>query len=91
MLDGLVCLLIKFANLLFAVLFSWWIDLLILMLSYLPQSPLKFEPIKWGVFGEWLGFFFPVSKMAAHFTTILFAVTMWYAVQHVLRILRMVR
>ena len=91
MLDGLLCILIKFLNLVFAVLFGWWIDMLIFILSFLPASPFKFEPIKWGEFGNFVGYFIPVEKMAQHFVAILFSVTMWYAVQHILRILRMVR
>lgn len=91
MLDGLICLLIKFCNILFAVLFSWWIDLLIFMLTFLPASPFKFEPIEWGEFGNAVGYFIPVERMASHFVAILTAVTIWYMIQHVLRILRMVR
>lgn len=91
MLDGLICILIKFVNLLFSVLFSWWIDMLIFMLAFLPESPIKFEPIKWGEFGNIVGYFIPVATMASHFAAILMAVTLWYALQHVLRILRMVR
>lgn len=91
MLDGLICILIKFLNMVFAVLFSWWIDLLIFFLAFLPTSPIKFEPIKWGEFGNIVGYFIPVAKMAEHFAAILLAVTMWYALQHVLRIVRMVR
>lgn len=91
MLDGLICLLIKFTNMFFAVIFSWWIDLLILMLNLLPTSPFKFEPIEWGAFGNFVGYFLPVEKMATHFAAILMAVAVWYSIQHVLRILRMVR
>lgn len=91
MLDGLICLLIKFVNMFFAVIFSWWIDLLIFMLTFLPPSPIKFEPIKWGSFGNAVGYYIPVGKMAEHFTMILIAVAMWYMVQHILRIVRMVR
>lgn len=91
MLDGLLCILIKFCNILFAVLFSWWIDMIIFILQFLPTSPFKFEPIKWGAFGDAVGYFLPVERMAAHFASILVAVGMWYAIQHVLRILRMVR
>lgn len=91
MLDGLVCLLIQFTNILFKVLFGWWIDMLIFILSFLPPSPIKFEPIEWGSFGNFIGYFLPVGDMATHFATILLALTGWYAIQHVLRILRMVR
>jgi len=91
MLDQLLCILIKFVNFLFSILFSWWIDMLIFILSFLPDSPIKFEPIKWGEFGNFVGYFIPVAKMANHFAAILAAVTIWYAFQHVLRILRMVR
>lgn len=91
MLDGLLCLLIKFLNIVFAVVFHWWIDALIFFLTFLPSSPIKFEPIQWGEFGSLIGYFIPVQKMASHFVAILFAVTMWYAIQHILRILRMVR
>lgn len=91
MLDGLLCILIKIINMLFAVIFSWWVDLLIFLLAFLPPSPIKFEPIKWGEFGNIVGYFIPVEKMATHFATILMALAVWYAIQHVLRIVRMVR
>jgi len=91
MLNDIYCLIIKVANMIIAVVFSWWIDMLIFILSFLPVSPFKFEPIKWGEFGNAIGYFIPVGRMAEHFAMILVAVTMWYALQHILRILRMVR
>lgn len=89
--DWLFCLVIKILNFIFAVVFSWWIDLLIFMLSFLPSSPIQFEPIKWGTFGNLVGYFIPVQTMIEHFAGILAALTVWYAIQHILRILRMVR
>lgn len=61
------------------------------MLSFLPESPIQFEPIKWGAFGNSIGYFIPVQKMLEHFAAILGALTIWYGIQHILRILRMVR
>lgn len=91
MLDGLLCILIKFVNLLFTVLFGWWIDMLIFILEMLPNSPFKFEPVKWGQFGNAIGYFIPIQRMLEHFGAILIAVTVWYAIQHTLRLLKMVR
>lgn len=89
--DALFCLLIKIANFFLAVLFGWWIDALIFILSFLPESPIKFEPIQWGIFGNSIGYFIPVEKMASHFVKVLGAFTIWFGIQHILRILRMVR
>ena len=91
MLDGLICLLIQFTNLLLDILFDWWIDLLIFMLEFLPSSPIQIEPIEWGEFGNFIGYFIPVQTMLTHFATILIAVTIWYGLQHVLRLVKMVR
>lgn len=89
--DMLFCLLIKIANFFMAIFFSWWIDLLIFILSFLPPSPIQFQPIEWGTFGNLIGYYIPVEAMTKHFAAILTALTVWYAVQHILRILRMVR
>lgn len=89
--DLVFCLVIKIINFILKVMFSWWIDLLIAMLSFLPASPIQFEPIKWGAFGNSIGYFIPVETMLKHFAAILTALTIWYGIQHILRILRMVR
>lgn len=91
MLDIIVCALIKVANIFVAVIFSWWIDILIVILELLPSSPMKFENVKWGSFGNFVGYFIPVQKMLTHFTMILTTLAVWYGLQHILRVLRMVR
>ncbi|HEX5519996.1 MAG TPA: hypothetical protein VFX18_06110 [Candidatus Nitrosocosmicus sp.] len=89
--NQILCLIIPFINFLLRILFGWWIDLIIFILQFLPPSPFEFEPVQWGEFGKAVGYFIPVAKMINHFALLLVSITIWYAVQHILRILRMVR
>lgn len=92
MLDGLLCILIKFVNLLFDILFGWWIDMLIFLISLLPTTPFLFEdPVEWGPFGNAIGYFIPIETMVIHFAAVLVSVAIWYGVQHALRLIRMVK
>lgn len=90
MFDMLYCALIKFANILISFLFSWWVELLIWVLDLLPEADFSADPLEWGVFGTSLGYFIPVGTMALHFASILGALTLYFAVQHILRLVKMI-
>lgn len=91
MLDGLWCILVKIINFFTQGLFQWWIEMMIWVLELLPSSPFKFEPLQWGAFGDALGYFIPFDLMLADLARLLLAVTLWYAIQHITRILRIIR
>lgn len=78
-----------------APIVNFLIDLLVEMITFitnlLPETPFQFEPIQWGTFGQMIGLVFPVSQMATHFTLILTAMGLYYAVRWVLRLIRMIQ
>lgn len=91
MIDQLLCILIKFINLLTNGLLGWFADMLIWILELLPVSPFQFESLKWGNFGMAVGYFIPIEKMLLHLARILMAVGAWYTIQHIIRFLRIIR
>jgi hypothetical protein len=61
------------------------------LLLLLPNTPFEFERVDWGVFGQAVGYFIPVSQMAADFVLLLAAILIYYAIRHFLRLLQMVK
>lgn len=61
------------------------------VLLILPDSPFTFEPVEWGMFGDILGFFIPVSTIIQHFLGILMAISIYYGVRYLLRLIRQVQ
>lgn len=90
-LEPIKCALIAFTNLLMDVLASWWVEMLIWALGLLPTSPFTFEEIAWGEFGKLIGYFVPIADMMTHFLRILGIVVLWYAIQHIQRLLKLIR
>lgn len=92
MLEIIKCALIEVFQFLFDYLIAWWMDWLVKIIEImLPQNVFKFERIEWGAFGNFVGYFIPFKTMVTHLTFILTAVAIWYSVQHLLRLLKMVR
>ena len=91
MLEGLKCLLIKLFNIIFNQTFEWMIDIMIWVLQLLPETPFIFEPIQWGPFGKAIGYFVPVAKMLEHLAYALVAIAVWYGIQHITRVLKIIR
>lgn len=60
------------------------------VLFILPDSPFQFERIEWGDVGHSIGYFIPVSSILSHFITILSAITTYYGVRYLLRIIKQV-
>lgn len=91
MLDNLICILIKFVNFFTESVHNWFISVLIFFIEFLPPSPFRFEPIQWGEVGNLIGYFIPVAGMLTSLVYITTAVTVWYSIQHILRLLKSVR
>lgn len=91
MLEGIKCLLIKLFNLIFNQTFEWIIDIMVWVLQLLPETPFVFEPIQWGAFGDAVGYFVPIQTMLVHLSYILSALVVWYAIQHIVRMLKIIR
>lgn len=91
MLDSLLCALKKF--------FYWALNELTDLLNFLigpllnllPNTPFEFEPVQWGEFGNAIGYFIPIDKMLTHFTLLLMAIVVYYAISHLLRFVKMVK
>lgn len=90
MFDQFYCALIKFANFIIGMMFNWWVDMLIWVIGLLPDADFSADPIEWGVFGNSIGYFIPVSSMASHFAMILSALVLFYGIQHILRLIRLI-
>lgn len=78
-----------------APIINFFIDLFVMIFDFcvglLPETPFKFEAIQWGVFGNAVGTFIPVGKMATHLTLILSAVGLYYAARWLLRLIKMIQ
>jgi len=61
------------------------------LIALLPSIPWEFKPLQWGEFGNLIGYFIPIPEMLTHFSMILILVILWYGIQHILRIVRMVK
>ena len=91
MIEDIKCLLIKLINMLFNQTFEWIIDIMVWVLQLLPETPFVFETIKWGAFGMGVGYFIPIQTMLVHLSYILGALIFWYAIQHIVRVLKIIR
>lgn len=91
MLEGIKCLLINLFNLIFNQTFEWMIDIMIWVLALLPHTPFIFEPIQWGSFGDAIGYYLPLAGMFTHLGYALVAIAVWYGIQHITRILKIIR
>lgn len=78
-----------------ADIINFLIDLLVIIITgimaLLPQTPFKFDPLDWGLFGDAVGYFLPIGTMVAHLTIILASVGLWYAVRWLFRLIQMIR
>src|SRR5690625_3226683 len=61
------------------------------VLLILPDSPFDFKPVDLGDFGNIVGFFIPVSTLISHFLGILTAISFYYGVRYLLRLIRQVQ
>lgn len=91
MLYAVWCALIKFFNMLIDVFLDTIIEVFAWIIALLPSIPWEFEPLDWGAFGDIIGYFIPIATMLTHFGTMLFLVTIWFSVQHILRIIRAIK
>jgi len=91
MFDIIICALKEIINFLVWLLFDWWILGIAWVLDQLPDADFSAKPIEWGNFGNAIGYFIPVSDMINHFSLLIVALTVYFGVQHVLRLLKAVR
>lgn len=74
---------------------NWLIDLLVgiseTVFGLLPDSPFTFEKMSWGVGGQVIGYFIPVPTMISHFTALLSAILIYYAIRQILRLIKMIQ
>jgi len=61
------------------------------ILMILPNTPFEFERINWGIFGDIIGFFIPVATLITHFLGILTAISIYYGVRYLLRLIKQVQ
>lgn len=85
------CALVKFLNLITETALETIIETIASIISILPSIPIFFQPVEWGPFGNLVGYFIPISEMLGHFTLMLTLVAVWYTVQHILRLVRMIK
>lgn len=90
-LNALFCALIKFCNLLIEHLLGSVIEAMGWLVSLLPSIPWSFPVLQWGAFGDIVGYFIPIPEMLTHFAMMLVLVTVWFSVQHILRIVRAIK
>lgn len=85
------CALVKFFNMLIDYVLETITDTLGWLIALLPSVPWEFKPLQWGDFGNLIGYFIPIADMLTHFSLMLILVIVWYGLQHILRIVRMVK
>lgn len=85
------CALVRFINALSEHVLQKIIDGVAWAIGLLPSLPLKAEPMDWGLFGASVGYFLPVGTMAQHFVIMLSIVALWYAVETIMRWIKMVK
>lgn len=90
MFEMLYCALIRFANVLIAMLGDSWVELMIWVLGFLPDADFSAPPIEWGEFGQSIGYFIPVPEMAADFAKIMIAYGVFLSVQHILKLVKLI-
>lgn len=90
-LNAIFCALIKVINALTDHVLDTITSTLGWVIALLPSVPWSFEPLQWGSFGQAVGYFIPIPTMLTHFTLMLALVIVWFGIQHILRIVRMVK
>ena len=85
------CAIVKVINALTDTVLDTIIEVIASIIMILPSIPIFFQPVEWGPFGNLVGYFIPISEMLAHFTLMLTLVAVWYTVQHILRLVRMIK
>lgn len=95
MLDDLMhilwCFFVKVLNFLIDYVLDSIFYVLAWALNLLPTVPILAEPLDWGVFGDAVGYFIPISSMIAHFSSMLLMMILWFTVQHILRIAKQIQ
>lgn len=69
------------------------VDIATACLGILPESPfiqMVVEPLDWGPFGKFVGFFFDIPTMVKHFGLITAACLAYYIVRQLLRWIKMI-
>ena len=59
-------------------------------LFLLPNTPFKFEQVEWGIFGNVVGYYIPVAKILQHFIVILTAISIYYGIRYLLKMIKQV-
>lgn len=85
------CAIVKIINAITETALQTIIEVIASIISILPSIPIMFQPVEWGPFGNLVGYFIPISQMLGHFTLMLTLVAVWYTVQHILRLVRMIK
>jgi hypothetical protein len=85
------CALIKFTNLLIDYVLESITNAIAWLIALLPSFPVIFEPIEWGDFGNAVGYFLPIAEMIMHFSLMLALIIIWYSVQHIMRLIRLIK
>lgn len=90
LINWLWCILKSFFYWIIETLLEFLDIIMYFVLQILPDSPFQFEPIQWGNVGNSIGYFIPVSSILSHFITILSAITIYYGVRYLLRLIKQV-
>lgn len=90
-LNAIWCALIKVINALTDHVLETVTDALAWIISLLPSLPIGNKPLEWGVFGDAIGYFIPIGTMVQHFVLMLALMVVWYSVQHIMRLIRMIK
>lgn len=88
---AIFCALIKFVNVLIDYVLDTILATIGWIIALLPSFPVLFKPIEWGDFGNAVGYFLPVSEMVLHFSLMLTLIVVWYSVQHIMRLIRLIK
>lgn len=89
--DEIWCFIKKVFQLLLDLLALLWEYTLAYVIELLPNSPFNFEPVNWGIMGDYMGYIFPIQTMFLHFTSLLVAITLFYSIRHIIRLVKMIK
>ena len=89
--DQVICLVIKICNLLIEHVLNNILALIAFIINLLPSFPIESQPLDWGVFGTSIGYFLPLGTMTQHFVLLLGLMAVWYAIEYVMRWIKMIK
>lgn len=90
-LDVIKCALIDVLNL----IIEYGLDTIVFAIAWaiaiLPSLPFESVQVAWGTMGNSIGYFIPISQMLSHFSLMLGIMVIWYSVQHIMRLVKLIK